>query len=98
MQFVDINLWMFLGSSMKRLMDMLVSFLGLLFLSPVLAVVTYLIWKQDHHSPFYVAPRVGKGGRIFQMVKLRSMWSMPTRQVWIPLWLMILELRASDIL
>jgi len=54
-------------------MDMLVSFLGLLFLSPVLAVVTYLIWKQDHHSPFYVAPRVGKNGRLFNMVKLRSM-------------------------
>ena len=30
---------MFSGSSMKRLMDILVSFLGLLFLSPVLAVV-----------------------------------------------------------
>ena len=58
---------------MKRLLDIVVSFFGLLFMSPVLAVTTYLIWKQDHHSPFYVAPRVGKDGRIFQMVKLRSM-------------------------
>ena len=58
---------------MKRLMDILVSFFGLLFLSPVLAVTTYLIWKQDHHSPFYIAPRVGKNGKIFRMVKLRSM-------------------------
>jgi lipopolysaccharide/colanic/teichoic acid biosynthesis glycosyltransferase len=58
---------------MKRLMDIMVSFFGLLFMSPVLAVTTYLIWKQDHYSPFYIAPRVGKNGKIFKMVKLRSM-------------------------
>jgi len=58
---------------LKRLMDILVSFFGLLFLSPVLAVVMFFIWKQDRHSPFYIAPRVGKNGRIFRMVKLRSM-------------------------
>ena len=63
----------FLGSSMKRLMDILGSFFGLLFLSPVLLIVMYLIWKQDRYSPFYIAPRVGKNGKIFKMVKLRSM-------------------------
>jgi lipopolysaccharide/colanic/teichoic acid biosynthesis glycosyltransferase len=31
------------------------------------------IWLQDYCSPFYIAPRVGKNGKIFQMVKLRSM-------------------------
>ena len=58
---------------MKRLMDILVSFFGLLFLSPILTVTMFFIWKQDYHSPFYIAPRVGKNGRIFRMVKLRSM-------------------------
>ena len=33
----------------------------------------FLVWRQDGHSPFYIAPRVGKGERIFRMVKLRSM-------------------------
>jgi lipopolysaccharide/colanic/teichoic acid biosynthesis glycosyltransferase len=33
----------------------------------------FLVWKQDKHSPFYVAPRVGKDGKPFKMVKLRSM-------------------------
>src|SRR5687768_13405619 len=32
-----------------------------------------LVWWQDKHSPFYMAPRVGKHGRAFRMVKLRSM-------------------------
>jgi len=58
---------------MKRIFDIVCSFVGLLLLSPILTVVMFLIWKQDHHSPFYIAPRVGKGGKILQMVKLRSM-------------------------
>jgi lipopolysaccharide/colanic/teichoic acid biosynthesis glycosyltransferase len=33
----------------------------------------FLIWKHDRHSPFYIAPRVGKNEKIFNMVKLRSM-------------------------
>ncbi|RJR54279.1 MAG: sugar transferase [Desulfobacteraceae bacterium] len=58
---------------MKRLMDMLFSASGLLIMSPVLLVCMLLIWLQDYHSPFYVAPRVGRNGKRFQMVKLRSM-------------------------
>jgi len=42
-------------------------------LSPLLIPVMILVWLQDFHSPFYVAPRVGKDGRLFNMVKLRSM-------------------------
>jgi len=62
-----------MGIAMKRLMDIVISFFGLLLLSPILAIVMFLIWKQDYHSAFYIAPRVGRNGRIFQMVKLRSM-------------------------
>ena len=39
----------------------------------MLIPVMILVWLQDFHSPFYVAPRVGKDGRLFNMVKLRSM-------------------------
>lgn len=41
--------------------------------SPILLPVMFLVWLQDRQSPFYIAPRVGKGGRPFRMVKLRSM-------------------------
>jgi lipopolysaccharide/colanic/teichoic acid biosynthesis glycosyltransferase len=58
---------------MKRLLDIIGSALGLAVFSPVLIPVMFLIWKQDHHSPFYVAPRVGKDEKLFRMVKLRSM-------------------------
>lgn len=58
---------------MKRFLDILLSAFGLAVFSPVLIVVMFLIWKQDRHSPFYIPPRVGKGERLFRMVKLRSM-------------------------
>lgn len=58
---------------MIRLFDLICSFMGLVMLSPLLIPVVILIWLQDFHSPFYVADRVGKNGRIFKMVKLRSM-------------------------
>ena len=58
---------------MKRTFDIIASAMGLLLLSPLLAVVAVAIYLQDYHSPFYVAPRVGKGERIFRMVKFRSM-------------------------
>jgi lipopolysaccharide/colanic/teichoic acid biosynthesis glycosyltransferase len=58
---------------MKRLVDVFLSGIGLIATSPLLAPVIFLVWWQDKHSPFYVAPRVGQGGTIFSMVKLRSM-------------------------
>jgi len=61
------------GALAKRILDLVTSFSGLLLLSPLLIVVCVLIWLQDWHSPFYVAPRVASGGGAFRMVKLRSM-------------------------
>jgi len=58
---------------LKRLFDMVVSFLGLVMASPILIAAIVAIWRQDRHSPFYIAPRVGKHGKSFKMVKLRSM-------------------------
>ncbi len=58
---------------MKRLIDIIGSLLGLILLSPILIIALFLVWLQDFNSPFYIAPRVGKNERIFNMVKLRSM-------------------------
>jgi len=57
----------------KRLVDILASFFGLLIASPILLLVMFLVWKEDRKSPFYIAPRSGRNGTTFKMVKLRSM-------------------------
>ena len=58
---------------MKRFFDFIASLVGLLVASPVLLPVMFLVWRQDGHSPFYVAERSGLNGQVFRMVKLRSM-------------------------
>jgi lipopolysaccharide/colanic/teichoic acid biosynthesis glycosyltransferase len=57
----------------KRLFDILFSLIGLVVLSPLLAVISLLI-KRDSEGPvFYRGVRVGKGGEPFKMYKFRTM-------------------------
>lgn len=58
---------------MKRTLDFSLSLIGLIIASPILLPTIFLVWIQDWHSPFYIAPRVGKNERLFKMLKLRSM-------------------------
>lgn len=57
----------------KRFFDIVVSLIFVIIFSPFLIIFSFLIWKQDWDSPFYVAPRVGKNEKIFKMIKFRSM-------------------------
>jgi lipopolysaccharide/colanic/teichoic acid biosynthesis glycosyltransferase len=57
----------------KRILDVTVAAFGLAASAPVLVPVLLATWAEDRHSPFYVANRVGRGGRPFRMVKVRSM-------------------------
>ena len=61
------------SSFLKRVVDILLSLIGLILASPILIPVMILVWKQDRHSPFYVAERMGKNEKPFKMIKLRSM-------------------------
>ena len=56
-----------------RLIDIAISLLGLLLLSPVLAVFLLLVYLQDFKNPIFFAKRVGRSGRDFLMYKMRSM-------------------------
>lgn len=58
---------------MKRTVDTVLAFAGLVLLSPLLVVLSVAIFLQDFHSPFYIATRVGRAERPFRMVKFRSM-------------------------
>lgn len=58
---------------MKRILDAAVALTGLVVLSPLLAAFCLLVWAQDGHSPLYIATRVGRNGRMFRIIKLRTM-------------------------
>ena len=50
-----------------------VALLLLLLLSPVMAVVTFLIWKRDGAPVLFAHYRVGHDGKLFRCMKFRSM-------------------------
>lgn len=59
---------------LKYLFDRTASFLGLLFLWPVLAIVAILVKIKMPGGPaFFVQQRVGKGGKLFKCHKFRTM-------------------------
>ncbi len=57
----------------KRLMDLILSTLGLILLSPVFLITAIAIKLEDGGPVFYRSQRVGENGRLFWMWKFRSM-------------------------
>lgn len=57
----------------KRIFDILVSGALLLLLSPVFLVITLLIKFSSKGPVFYISPRAGKGYKVFNFYKFRTM-------------------------
>jgi exopolysaccharide biosynthesis polyprenyl glycosylphosphotransferase len=66
--------WLAYGAfGLKRVFDIVVSFLMLLALSPLLALIALLVWLEDGGPVFFAQTRVGQFGQEFKMYKIRSM-------------------------
>ena len=60
----------------KRVQDILISILALVFLSPLMLIVAIIIVLDDPSSgPIFVQKRVGRNGKEFNLYKFRSMYS-----------------------
>ena len=57
----------------KRVLDVVLSMLGLIILSPVMIVIAYKIKSEDGGPILYKQVRIGKNGCKFKMYKFRSM-------------------------
>lgn len=59
----------------KRILDVVLSSLALLVLSPLFCLVILLIHVDSRGSPFFLQKRFGRGVKPFRLVKFRSMVS-----------------------
>ena len=58
---------------MKRLVDIVVASVALLLLSPLFLLVAYKVRKNLGSPIFFYQERPGKNGKLFKMIKFRSM-------------------------
>ena len=58
---------------MKRLVDIVIAFIALLLLSPIFVIVAYKVRKNLGSPIFFYQERPGKNGKLFKMIKFRSM-------------------------
>ena len=58
---------------LKRLFDIVVSFIGIIILSPIIIIATVAIKLGDGGSVFYRQERLTRDGEVFNIIKFRSM-------------------------
>ena len=59
---------------LKRLFDIVCSFIGLMILSPILLIISLAIIINNGFPVFYFQTRVGKNNRDFKLFKFRTMY------------------------
>lgn len=57
----------------KPLLDFFSSILGFIVLLPVFLLISLILLFVNRGSPFFVQPRPGKYGKVFRMIKFKSM-------------------------
>lgn len=57
----------------KRLIDFVVAFFGLLILSPVFIIITIGLYLANEGKPFFFQKRMGKDNVVFNIVKFKTM-------------------------
>ena len=64
---------MFYSHFIKNLLDRLAAFFALLLLLPLIFVLIVLLFITGHRTVFFVQKRVGRNGRVFHLLKFKSM-------------------------
>ena len=59
--------------AVKRAIDIVCSGIGLIVLSPILIIASILIRKNLGSPIFFTQDRIGKDGKVFKMIKFRTM-------------------------
>ncbi|MBQ0083329.1 MAG: sugar transferase [Clostridiales bacterium] len=63
----------FYANYVKRILDLIISFFGLVILSPLFLIITLAIYFDDPGPIFFTQKRVGKNKKFFKLHKFRSM-------------------------
>jgi lipopolysaccharide/colanic/teichoic acid biosynthesis glycosyltransferase len=60
-------------SIIKPILDFILALLGFLILSPLFVIITICLFFANQGKPFFIQKRPGKNGKIFSIVKFKTM-------------------------
>lgn len=58
----------------KRIIDFFVSIFLFIFLFPFFIIITIIVWIDTKTNPFFLQERIGKNGKVFKVIKFRTMY------------------------
>lgn len=61
------------SSFIKNLSDFVIALLGLIAISPLIITISMMLTLSNYGFPFFIQPRPGKNGKIFKLVKFKTM-------------------------
>jgi undecaprenyl phosphate N,N'-diacetylbacillosamine 1-phosphate transferase len=60
-------------SSIKRILDLIIATINLLLLAPIFVIITIILFVENDGEPFFIQKRPGKNGKIFHIIKFKTM-------------------------
>ncbi|MBH1960149.1 MAG: sugar transferase [Flavobacteriia bacterium] len=60
-------------TTLKPLLDFFVAIIALILLSPLLVIVGVMLFLSNRGTPFFLQERPGKNGKIFKIIKFKTM-------------------------
>lgn len=65
----------------KRLFDLILAGIGIIILSPVMLIISAVLYGFGFNHPLFTQKRVGQGGRVFTIFKFRTLHDQTCRPV-----------------
>lgn len=59
----------------KRILDLIIATINLVLLAPLFVIITIVFFIVNDGEPFFIQKRLGKNGKIFHIIKFRTMTS-----------------------
>lgn len=60
-------------NSLKRILDLIIATINIVLLAPIFVITTIILFVVNDGQPFFIQKRPGKNGKIFHIIKFKTM-------------------------
>jgi undecaprenyl phosphate N,N'-diacetylbacillosamine 1-phosphate transferase len=66
-------------SSLKRILDLIIATINLVVLAPIFVIIIIVLFVANDGEPFFIQKRPGKNGKLFHIIKFKTMTNQKDR-------------------